>query len=192
MKILDKEEREAHIQHITAEGAKGLVYGGIVLAGLFTLAKYMYPAKFKSWNTLIKTALVIIPTIGIAAFWADQGLWEFDKRMHHRGQERQRTLDEYRKWNRSSTLDKVMILVDKHPLQILVGTLALGAFAWKNTKGSHMTKVPQKVYAQGAAAAVGLAALLYGNHELVKKKRQEEMQTQVSNNGANQTTVDRK
>ena len=180
MKILDKEEREAHIQHITAEGAKGLVYGAIVLAGIFTYAKYKYPAKFRSWNALIKTALVVIPTIGIAAFWADQGLWEFDKRMHHRGEERQRTLDEYRRWNRIGPVEKVMSLIDDHSVQVFVGALALGAFAWKNTKGARLNSVPPKVWAQGAVAALGLGGLLLGNHKLVQQKRQHEKSIEVT------------
>ena len=78
MKIIDKEEREAHKLHIISEGMKGMLYGGIVSLGLYTYLKKCRTALFARLNTSIKTCIIVMPTISLSAFWADAGSVQFD------------------------------------------------------------------------------------------------------------------
>ena len=85
MKILSKEEKDAHISHIISEGAKGLFYGGALSVGLYQYLKHRHPARFATFNPSIKAAIIAMPTISVAAFFADQGSVEFDRKMHQSG-----------------------------------------------------------------------------------------------------------
>ena len=54
MKILSKEEKDAHISHIISEGAKGLFYGGALSVGLYQYLKHRHPARFATFNPVSK------------------------------------------------------------------------------------------------------------------------------------------
>lgn len=121
MKIINREEREAHAKYLATEGTKGIFYGSILSVGLFNFLKVRHPAKFKSFSTSIKTCILILPTIGCCAFWADQGSVVFDRRMHSYGGGH-RILEDLRKWKAMSTYEKAVTVVKDNKYKILIGT----------------------------------------------------------------------
>lgn len=121
MKIINREEREAHAKYLATEGAKGIFYGSILSVGLFNFIKVRYPAKFKLFSTSIKTCILILPTIGCCAFWADRGSVVFDRRMHSYGGG-PKILEELRKWKAMSTYEKTVTVVKDNKYKILIGT----------------------------------------------------------------------
>lgn len=108
MKIIDKEEREAHKLHIISEGMKGMLYGGIVSLGLYTYLKKCRTALFARLNTSIKTCIIVMPTISLSAFWADAGSVQFDRKMYSSGYANKKLLEEYAQWKNLSFYEKAV------------------------------------------------------------------------------------
>lgn len=121
MKIINREEREAHAKYLATEGTKGLFYGSILSVCLFNFLKVRHPAKFKSFSTSIKTCILILPTIGCCAFWADQGSVVFDRKMHSYGGGA-RILEDLRRWKAMSTYEKTVTVVKDNKYKLLIGT----------------------------------------------------------------------
>lgn len=162
MKIISSEEKQAHIAHITAEGAKGLVYGGILSSSIFLLLQKRWPHKIKNWSTSIKASFITIPTIGAAAFWADQGSWEFDKEMHQSEYNQARILEEFREWNRLSQSDKVFTVLNDNKYKIIITAWAAslyGSWVYVN-KDKVMTTAQKAVQARMYAQGITIVLLL--------------------------------
>lgn len=178
MKIITDEEKRAHIAHITAEGAKGLVVGGMLSAGMFVYFKKRMPVRFNSWNTSIKTCVLTMPTIGMGAFYADQGSWEFDKEMHHSEHTQAKLLEEYRHWNRLSTGEKMFSGLNNNKYTIIVSAWAASLYAsWVIVNRDKYMTIAQKavqarMYAQGITIILLLGTILLAikDEEINRKK----------------------
>ncbi|ODV80982.1 uncharacterized protein CANTADRAFT_48192 [Suhomyces tanzawaensis NRRL Y-17324] len=161
MKILDKEERQAHISHITTEGFKGLVYGSILSTGLFAYLKKRH-AGFNRFSTSIKTCIIVMPTISLGAFFADQGSWEFDKQMHSSAYTQGKLLEEYREWNNLSMSDKIFTTLNQYKYEVIitswVGSL-YGSWVYVN-RDKIMTTSQKAVQARMYAQAITIVLLL--------------------------------
>lgn len=145
MKIINREEREAHAKYIATEGAKGIFYGSILSVGLFNFLKVRHPAKFKSFSTSIKTCILILPTIGCCAFWADQGSVVFDRKMHSYGGGA-RILEDLRKWKAMSTYETAVTVVKDNKYNLLIGTW-LGSIygTWTCVESNKLMDATKKV-----------------------------------------------
>lgn len=162
MKIISQEEKHAHSSHVLSEGAKGLFYGGLVSAGIFAYLKTRQPVRFASFNTSVKTAILTMPTVSIAAFFADNGSWEFDKVMYQSDYENQQIMEQYREWNRMSTMDKVYTSLNSNKYKIIFSSwLASMWGSWVFVNRDKVMTTPQKlVQARMYAQAVTILLLL--------------------------------
>lgn len=174
MKIISQEEKDAHSTHVLAEGAKGLFYGGLVSAGIFAYLKTKHPVRFASFSASVKTAIIVMPTVSISAFYADAGSVEFDKEMYQSGYENQQMLEQYREWNRMSTTDKVFTSLNTHKYKIIFSSwLASMWGSWVFVNRDKVMTGPQKlVQARMYAQAVTIVLLL---STIVLAMKEEEM-----------------
>jgi len=182
MKIITDEEKRAHIAHITSEGAKGLVYGAMLSTGMFIYFKKRMPARFNSWNTSIKACVLTMPTIGMGAFYADQGSWEFDKEMHHSEHTQAKVLEEFRQWNRLSTSEKFFSGLNNNKYTIIVSAWAASLYAsWVIVNRDKIMTTAQKavqarMYAQGITIMLLLGTILLAiKEEEINKKKPAEL-----------------
>lgn len=107
MKILDSEEREAHRTHIAIEGVRGGLYGLAVSVVGFWAVKRATPQRFATFNHSIKSCMIVMPSIAIAAYWADQGSVAFDRQMYLSAELRERTLARYRQWKQAGLVERI-------------------------------------------------------------------------------------
>lgn len=111
MKIIDKEEREAHSTYIALQGLKGGLYG-LVFSGIgFLLVRTTMPQRFATFNHSIKSCMFVMPSISIAAYWADQGSVEFDKKMYQSPELKELVLADFREWKNSGIVSKIQQFV---------------------------------------------------------------------------------
>ncbi|KAM9889209.1 hypothetical protein OXX79_012310, partial [Metschnikowia pulcherrima] len=106
MKIIDREEKEAHASFVMSEGLRGMFYGSVVSVGLFAYLRTRHPARFARFNTSIKACILTMPTISLAAFYADEGSVEFDRLMYSQGHTNKQVLDQYKEWKNMPASDK--------------------------------------------------------------------------------------
>lgn len=111
MKIIDKEEREAHSTYIAIQGIKGALYGLVFSGAGFLLVKTTMPQRFATFNHSIKSCMFVMPSISIAAYWADQGSVEFDKKMYKSPELKELMLSNFREWKNSGIASKVQHFV---------------------------------------------------------------------------------
>mmetsp|Transcript_1121 Transcript_1121/g.1125 ORF Transcript_1121/g.1125 Transcript_1121/m.1125 type:complete len:187 (+) Transcript_1121:15-575(+) len=179
MKIINREEREAHATYLATEGAKGLFYGSILSVGLFNFLKIRHPAKFKSFSTSIKTCILIMPTIGSCAFWADQGSVVFDRRMHSYGGGA-KILEDFRNWKAMSTPEKVVTVVKGNKYKILIGTWLGSLYGiWAYVESNKImsatqkaTKIKKLSIASTGVLALGIGSLILGGRYPTRSKSQ--------------------
>lgn len=178
MKILDTEEREAHIAHITHEGVKGLFVGSMISAGLFAYLKFKQPVKFSHFNTSIKTCIFAMPTIASGAFFADQGSVEFDKQMHQLDYTTKKTLEEFRAWNNLSASDKFIHSLNNNKYSIIIGAWAASLYgSWALVNRDKIMTTAQKMvqarmYAQGLTIVLLLGTIVLSMKEQEMEKLQ--------------------
>lgn len=171
MKILDNDEREAHIAHITSEGAKGLFYGSILSAGLYGFMKIRHPVKFRQFNTSIKTAMISMPTIAVGAFYADQGSVEFDRQVHSSDYNNSKMMEEFRQWNNLAMSDKIFHSLNEHKYKIIISTWAASLYgSWVLVNRDKIMTTAQKavqarMYAQGITIVLLLGTILLAMKE---------------------------
>ncbi|KHC55827.1 hypothetical protein MEW_00831 [Candida albicans P60002] len=178
MKILSKEEKDAHVSHIISEGAKGLFYGGALSVGLYQYLKHRHPARFATFNPSIKAAIIAMPTISVAAFFADQGSVEFDRKMHQSEYQEAKYLEEYREWNRLSLSDKCFTVLNDNKYKIIISAWAGSLYgSWVLVNRDKIMDTAQKavqarMYAQGITIILLLGTLLLAmkEEEINKKK----------------------
>ncbi|RLV94041.1 Respiratory supercomplex factor 2 mitochondrial [Spathaspora sp. JA1] len=171
MKILTSEEKQAHISHVIAEGSKGLIYGAVLSAGIFTYLKKRHPIKFKKFNPSIKTCIVTMPTIAVGAFWADQGSWEFDQKMHQSDFQEAKLMEEFREWNSLSLSNKIFTVLSNNKYQIIIGAWAASLYgSWVFVNRDKIMSGTQKavqarMYAQGITVILLLGTILLAMKE---------------------------
>ncbi|KAK6460528.1 hypothetical protein DFJ63DRAFT_230382 [Scheffersomyces coipomensis] len=171
MKLLGEEEKQAHIAHITSEGLKGLFYGSILSVGIFTYLKKRHTVRFNSFNTSIKTALIVMPTVSMGAFFADQGSWDFDKQMHSSEYSEKLVIEEYRQWNEMALNEKIFTSLNKNKYPIIISAWAASLYgSWVLVnKDKIMTgaqkAVQARMYAQGITIILLLGTIVLSMKE---------------------------
>lgn len=164
MKLVSKEEREAHAAFVAAEGAKGLFYGAVVSLGLFSYLKIRHTGRFLTFNTSIKAAVLTMPTIALSAFWAEQGSVEFDRRMYSAGAGERNVLEEYWEWKAKPAYLKMWTTVKNHKYQALFSVWGVSLFAVLNSassaKGveSAVLRAQFKRFVRGSSVALLVAS----------------------------------
>lgn len=180
MKILNQDERNAHIAWITAEGAKGLFYGLILSLGLYGYLKSRHTVRFNQFNTSIKTCIITMPTISMGAFFADQGSWEFDKKMHSSLHQERRMMEEYKAWEGLTRWEKTITTLNSNKYKIVFGAW-LGTMwgLWALVNRNKIMTQPQKLvqarmYAQAITVVLLLGTMVLAMQESEIKKKQGE------------------
>lgn len=167
MKLITREEREAHATYLSIEGTKGFIYGGILSIGLFNFLKIRHPAKFKSFNTTIKTCILLLPAVSSCGFWADRGSVVFDRRMHSYGGG-EKVMEEYRKWKKMSTIEKTATIVSQNKYKVLIGSWLVSLYGiWTYVETNKAMNAARKVstmrnlgLASTSILAVGMGSLI--------------------------------
>ncbi|OBA24135.1 hypothetical protein METBIDRAFT_30473 [Metschnikowia bicuspidata var. bicuspidata NRRL YB-4993] len=178
MKIIDREEKEAHAAHVMAEGFRGMFYGSIISAGLFAYLKTRHPARFAKFNTSIKACVLIMPTISLAAFYADDGSLEFDKKMYSAGHTNKQVLEQYREWKNMPASDRIVTLLSTHKYKIILASWAASMYgSWKLVNRDKIMTAPQKLvqarmYAQAITVVLLLATMVLAMKEEEVKSHQ--------------------
>lgn len=178
MKILADEERNAHWNTVLWEGAKGTVIGIGASAALVYGVKRRYPAQFATFSPSIKAAMWAMPTISLAAFWADEGSVKFDEQKY-RGEfietvEKEK-MDLFAKL---SFADKVFTKVNENKYKIIISAWAASLWgSWHIVnKDKYMTvaqkAVQARVYAQAITVVLLLSTIVLSMHEQELKKSQ--------------------
>lgn len=172
MKIIDNEEREAHASYILSEGLKGMFYGSIVSLGLYTYLKVRHPARFASFNTSIKTCIITMPTVSMAAFFADQGSVEFDKKMYSSGYTNKKVLEEFRHWHNMPMSDKIVATLSNNQYKLIFSSWMASMYgSWVYVNRDKVMTTPQKlVQARMYAQAITIVLLLSTILLAVKQK----------------------
>lgn len=162
MKLVTKEEREAHASYILAEGAKGLFWGALGSVGLYAYLKKRHTARFNQFNTSIKACILTIPTVGVSALWADNGSVEFDRKMYSSGHEESKLVQEYREWNNMAMSDRIISSLNTHKYKIIISAWAgslWGSWVLVN-RDKIMTTAQKAVQARMYAQAISIVLLL--------------------------------
>lgn len=178
MKIIDKEEREAHSHHVLTEGLKGLFYGGVVSVGLYAYLKLRHPARFARFNTSIKACIIVMPSISLCAFWADEGSVEFDRQMYSSGYANKKMLEEYQQWKNMPFSDKLVSSLATHQYKIILASWIASMYgSWVYVNKDKVMTGPQKIvqarmYAQAITIVLLLSTIVLSmkEAELNKKK----------------------
>lgn len=178
MKIIDKEEKEAHAAHIAAEGLKGMLYGSAISLGLFTYLRVRHPQRFASFNTSIKACILVMPTISLAAFYADEGSVEFDREMYSAGHANKQMMEEYRQWRSMPFGERVVSTLSTHKYKIIFGSWLASMYGlWVFVNRDKVMTAQQKfvqarMYAQALTIVLllGTIALSVKETELNKDK----------------------
>lgn len=178
MKIISDEEKNAHWNAVLYEGAKGTVIGLGISYGLVTFLKKKHPVKYNLFTASIKGALWSMPTISVAAFYADEGSVKFDEKMHRSEYLDKRQLEELKKWNDMALSDKIFHKVNSNKYSIIVGAWAASLYgSWRIVdKDRYMTTaqkaVQARVYAQAITVVLLLGTILLSMREQELKKRE--------------------
>lgn len=154
MKIVTKEELQAHNTHVLYGALKGAA-GGAVLSGLiFTVGKRRFPGLGKL-PTAFRTALTIAPPTFGASVCGELSSMNFDKQVY--GQDpkaRERLLSEAKRWNSLTYVAKSVDVLSTHKYKIIVGAWVASMWGcWHLVdRDPIMTKtqklVQARVYAQ--------------------------------------------
>lgn len=171
MKILDDEERNAHWNEVLYQGLKGTVVGVGLSALLVAGVRSKYPASYRGFSASVKAGMWAMPTITMAAFYADDGSAKFDEQMH-RGRYLQEEEQERReKWNKLLVGEKTFTVVNDNKYRIILAAWAgslWGSWTLVN-RDRYMTTaqkaVQARVYAQAITVVLLLGTLLLNMHE---------------------------
>lgn len=181
MKLLRTEEREAHVAHISAEGAKGFFYGSLISLGLFSFLRTSYPHRFRQMNASVKSCILVMPTIATVAFFADQGSVDFDKEIHSSKENEERLLAEFRLWNNKSSWEKFMGAMCNNKFKVLTtGWLVSSYGSWTYFQRNKALAESQRLLmgkrcVQGiSATAFLMAASFYYRDRSSRKNRLQE------------------
>lgn len=171
MKILNDQEKNDHWNAVLYEGAKGTLIGLGVSFGIAQLMSRRYPGAYRQMSASIKASMWAIPTIGMGAFFADEGSVKFDEQTHRSEYLKQIENEKLEAWNKLSLADKCFTKVNDNKYKIILG--AWGASLWGSwkivNKDKYMTTaqkaVQARVYAQAISVILLLGTLLLSMHE---------------------------
>lgn len=178
MKILTKEEIEAHKNHVLNENLKGIAVGAVLSVGIMYGVKRRWPSQWARMNTSIKAALFATPTIGVAAFYADDGSLSFDKEKYQGSHLRKMLEEKEQLMAQLTELEKLIHQVNEYKYPLIVGAWAAslwGSWTLVN-RDRYMTKaqkiVQARVYAQAISVVLLLGTLLLTIRDNEIKKKQ--------------------
>lgn len=162
MKIIDQEERDAHKQYVIVQGLKGVFYGGMFSLGIYSYLKARHPAKFAKFSASVKTCIIVMPTVSLAAFCADEGSVDFDRQMYSSGYANKKVLEEYQNWQRMPSSDKVVTFLSSCKYKIILASWAAAMYgSWVYVNKDKVMTGPQKaVQARMYAQAITIVLLL--------------------------------
>ncbi|CDO95606.1 unnamed protein product [Kluyveromyces dobzhanskii CBS 2104] len=171
MKILTREEIDAHRHYTLMGGVKGAAAGFLVSAAIFRFLPHRYPKfnpKAMTWS--VKTALFITPPTLLASIIAEESSNGFDKKMYGSSSTSD-VLAEHNRWKSLSAKDKFVEGLSSNKYKIIVSAWAASLYgSWKLVdKDPYMTKaqkaVQARMYAQGVTVLLLLASIALSMYE---------------------------
>ncbi|ODV81315.1 uncharacterized protein CANTADRAFT_25501 [Suhomyces tanzawaensis NRRL Y-17324] len=178
MKILSDEERNAHWNAVLYEGTKGLIIGIGFSYGLVTYIKKKNPILYKRMSASTKAATWAVPSIGISAFWADEGSVKFDEETYRSDYLQKQKEEMEAKLQQMSTSDRVMHHLNDNKYKIIVGSWAASLYgSWRYVNRDPFMNTQQKlvqarVYAQALTVVLLLSTIVLSMKEAEMKKKE--------------------
>lgn len=162
MKLIDEHHKNQHWQHTLAQGAKGLVLGLGVSAVFVSAFKRRYPVQYGLYTQTIKACMWTLPTLGLGAFWADEGSVKFSEMMHRSDYLTQTKREERERLAQLSVGDRLFLKASENRYKLIVGAWAASlAGAWSMVSGDRVMTTAQKaVQARMYAQAFTVLLLL--------------------------------
>ncbi|BFZ65032.1 Replication factor C, subunit RFC4 [Saitoella coloradoensis] len=162
MKVLTKEQEEAHYQAALKAGAKGgLIWTGVALAGCAVAHRYV--PSFKKWTLPLKAFIVTsVGTAGVVI------VGEKGSREYEMSQWGELPPDDRTDYSNLSFSQATLRWAIENKYKIVVGAWVLSmagslGFVWQNRYLSSSQKLVQaRMYAQGLTLAVLLASATIG------------------------------
>lgn len=186
MKILSKEEIEAHSYHTISGGIKGAIAGFALAGAIWKLGPMRFP-KFQPqrWTYSIKTAFWISPPTVLTAICAEEASNRFDEMMYSSGNESADALEQHKKWKGMSLQQKMVEGLSNNKYKIIVGAWAASLYgSWVFVNKDKVMTTTQKavqarMYAQFITVGLLLASMglnmyerrLYPNKEQQREKQ---------------------
>lgn len=176
MKILGDEEKNAHWQAVLTEGIKGTVVGIGLSAALVGFVRTKHAAQYARMNASIKAAMWAMPTVSVAALFADMGSVRFDEDMHQSEYKKRLAAEELERWNLFSTSEKIFKQLNDNKYKIVVGAWAASLYgSWTIVnRDPYMTVAQKAVQARVYAQAVSVALLLCTLFLSMQERKMEE------------------
>lgn len=171
MKIIDEEEKNASINNMLIEAAKGITVGLGVSYGLYRFIRYRYPVGYTKFSTSVKASIWAMPTISLGAFFADEGTVKFSEKNTRSDYLERLEKEKLESYKNLSTTDQVLSKLNEHKYKIIVGSWAASLWgSWKIVnKDKYMTTaqkaVQARVYAQAITVVLLLGTILLSMHE---------------------------
>ncbi|CAG98060.1 Rcf2 [Kluyveromyces lactis] len=165
MKILTREEIDAHRHYTLMGGVKGAAAGLLISAAMFRFLPHRYPKfnpKAMTWS--VKTALFITPPTLLASIVAEESSNSFDKKMYGDSSSSD-ILAEHNRWKNLPMSEKLVEGLSNNKYKIIVGAWAASLYgSWKLVdRDLYMTKaqkaVQARMYAQGITVILLLASI---------------------------------
>lgn len=166
MKLLTKEEIEAHRSHTLSGGIQGCVAGLAVSALMFKFLPRRYPSfnpARMTWS--IKTALFITPPTLLTAICAEEASNNFDATMYSSGSSSKDAIEEHQRWKNLPLKDKLVEGLSNNKYKIITGAWAASLYgAWVLVDRDPIMTTAQKavqarMYAQFITVALLLASV---------------------------------
>ncbi|KAG7696291.1 hypothetical protein KL930_003317 [Ogataea haglerorum] len=161
MKIVSKEEIDAHSWATIAGGFNGFCLGTLVSVGVYAMAPRYYPKLLKMpWS--IKTATAIIPPAFTTAVNAELASTRFDSEMYSSEFQQRKVLEEHRRWAKLSTTEKMVESLSNNKYKIITGLWAasmVGSWMYVN-RDPLLTRTQKFVQARMYAQFITVALLL--------------------------------
>lgn len=178
MKIISDEEKNAHWNTVLQEGVKGCVVGAVLSVGIAQYFKRRNPVRFAQLSTSVKSAMYAMPTIGMGAFFADEGSYRFDRQQYQSDYLKQQEEEKLAKWEKLSLADKCFTKVNDSKYKIIFTAWAASLYgSWKYVDRDPIMTATQKavqarMYAQAFTVVLLLGTILLSMHEAELKKKE--------------------
>lgn len=168
MKVTTPEERKAHSAFVVAEGTKGFLIGGLTALGIYGYVRRYHALTFKSFTPSVKAALLIMPTLSLCSFWAEEGSREFDMRMHSTEGGEEKLIAEYHDWKKKPLLEKIQYTASDNKYKLLFGLYGASFFAVQELSRGRTGMAAQNVARRNLA--VGSTVVFLGLLTMMSKK----------------------
>lgn len=176
MKLISDEEKNEHWNAVLLEGLKGVAVGSVVAVGMMQWVKTRHAMRYKQLSTSVKALMYAIPTIGLGAFFADEGSVKFDREKYHSDYIQKQEAAELERWEKLSLADKCFTKVNDNKYKLIMGTWAASLYgSWKFVDRDPIMTAAQKavqarMYAQAITVVLLLGTILMSMHEAELKK----------------------